>query len=350
MAFATPTAAAVPRVLYHVTERTHWSQSERSAERLAVADSRSSRPTDSESVAGNAPSTGDEHVVLAGPDASAELANRLFGGRRDIVLLFIDSSRLSGVLREDTVHGVRVYLHPSPLQVSAVFEVADLPTDQGARFVAHHETAALVAHGDDTLADARERALRATDGWNRPWWIAGGWALDLHLGTLTRPHADLEVSILRSDQTSLYAHLAGWDLRAVAPGSRLVPWDGTPLEAPYHQIWARRGPGGADTIDEFVSDPTMLDFLIEDHVGEQWCYRRDHRVTRDVRDIGATRDGLPYIRPEIALLYKAKQPRYKDSQDFQHVLPHLTSDARKWLRAALELAHPRAVSLSVLRA
>src|SRR3954467_9622826 len=32
-----------------------------------------------------------------------------------------------------------------------------------------------------------------------PWWIAGGWAIDLFLDRETRPHADLDVGVLRRD-------------------------------------------------------------------------------------------------------------------------------------------------------
>jgi hypothetical protein len=32
-----------------------------------------------------------------------------------------------------------------------------------------------------------------------PWWVAGGWALDLFLGRQTRPHKDLDVGILRKN-------------------------------------------------------------------------------------------------------------------------------------------------------
>jgi hypothetical protein len=32
-----------------------------------------------------------------------------------------------------------------------------------------------------------------------PWWIAGGWALDLFLGQVSRSHADIDVGIFRAD-------------------------------------------------------------------------------------------------------------------------------------------------------
>ncbi len=35
------------------------------------------------------------------------------------------------------------------------------------------------------------------------WWIAGGWALDLHLNRITREHDDIDVVILRSEHLLL---------------------------------------------------------------------------------------------------------------------------------------------------
>lgn len=310
------------RVIYHVAGRSDWDATVTSGAYAASA------------------SPADGFVVCVGPDDYVSFANRFFRGRRDTLLLFIDTLRLSQQLRLETVGGTPVLLHPSPLPVSAVFETAELSVGDDARFVAHHETSALAAREAVTFADVRERAVAAMAGWDRRWWIAGGWALDLFLGHETRPHADLELSILSADQPALYTQLAGWDLRAVAPGSALVPWNGELLAPPYHQIWARRSSRRAETVTEFSSDPTMLDFLIEDHTGERWRFRRDHRIARDVQEFGTSRDGLPFVRPEIALLYKAKQPRHKDREDFRRVAPLLSDGARAWLRASLDEAAP----------
>ncbi|MGM7683701.1 nucleotidyltransferase domain-containing protein [Cytobacillus sp. Hm23] len=35
--------------------------------------------------------------------------------------------------------------------------------------------------------------------YNKPWFIAGGWAIDLFIGKQTRPHHDLEIAIFRKD-------------------------------------------------------------------------------------------------------------------------------------------------------
>ena len=43
-----------------------------------------------------------------------------------------------------------------------------------------------------------------------PWWVAGGWAIDLTLGHQTRKHEDLDVLVLRRDQAWVREELLGW--------------------------------------------------------------------------------------------------------------------------------------------
>jgi hypothetical protein len=70
-------------------------------------------------------------------------------------------------------------------------------------------------------------------------------------------------------------------------------------------------------------------------------FRRHPAVTRPLEQIGArTGDGVGYVRPEVALLFKAKAPRFKDRRDFDRVLPRMDRAARSWLASALERVHP----------
>lgn len=58
-------------------------------------------------------------------------------------------------------------------------------------------------------------------GLDPPWWLAGGWAIDLHVGRQTREHADTDVLVLRDDLPAVQQHLAGWDLHAADPRGTL---------------------------------------------------------------------------------------------------------------------------------
>jgi len=167
----------------------------------------------------------------------------------------------------------------------------------------------------------------------RPWWIAGGWAVDLHLGRETRRHEDLDLSILRGDEVALAELVPGWDI-CIAEAAELIPWRGErPVEMPYHQFWVRREHGG----------PWTFEVLLEDHDGAgEWRFRRDARVTLPVARFGRlTADGIPYVAPEVALLYKAKGHEIeKNAADFESAASSLDVEARGWFRAALKIAHP----------
>jgi uncharacterized protein (DUF952 family) len=287
------------------------------------------------------PSCASGSVLCVDAEHYVALANQIFPGRRDLLLLFIDRTFLNAAPRLTAIDGLPAFAIDAPLPLTAVFELAEFAPAEDGYFVPHHETHALTLHAGRTLADAQARALEVMSDFNHPWWIAGGWAIDSFLGVKTRPHADLEISILADDHSVLYQHLRDWDLRIAAPGDHFRHWDGQRLAAPYHQIWARQGSLVAATPEEFSADPTMLDVLIEDHVGAIWQYRRDRCVARPMAEFGLVRHGVPFVRPEIALLFKAKAPRYKDQRDFERAAPLLDAEARSWLRTALAIAHPQ---------
>src|SRR5215208_1996881 len=146
----------------------------------------------------------------------------------------------------------------------------------------------------------------ALDGMPVPWWIAGGWAIDLFVGGSTRDHDDVDVAVLRPDQLAVQSHLDGWDLR-VAHHGRLAPWvPGRPLAPDEHGIWARPGP----------ASPWRLELLIDEVVDGQWAYRRNPGVRLPPERLGRrTATGLPYLRPEVVLLYKSRRPREPDEHD-----------------------------------
>ena len=177
-------------------------------------------------------------------------------------------------------------------------------------------------------------------GFPAPWCVAGGWAVDLFLGRLTREHADVDVALFREDQLDLREWLAGWSFRK-AVGGTLVEWaDGEWLRLPVHEVHAAPATPGA----------AAMEFLLNERDGELWTFRRDPSVRCPVRDvIGPSPPGLPVLCPAVVLLYKAKGPRETDELDFSAALGHLAPERREWLRAALERVHPGHPWLARLR-
>src|SRR6185312_4061224 len=76
------------------------------------------------------------------------------------------------------------------------------------------------------------------EGFEAPWCVAGGWALDLFLGRATRDHGDVELAVFRQDQSLIHSQFPGWTL-TVSINGRREPWKPTNrLELPVHEIHA----------------------------------------------------------------------------------------------------------------
>jgi hypothetical protein len=58
--------------------------------------------------------------------------------------------------------------------------------------------------------------------------------------------------------------------------------------------------------------------------------------------------GIPYLAPEIQLLYKSHRMRELDQMDFEHIKPKLDQGGRFWLRDCLQMIEPAHPWLSVL--
>jgi hypothetical protein len=177
-----------------------------------------------------------------------------------------------------------------------------------------------------------EQAADILRGLDIPWYIAGGWALDLFIGRQTRAHGDLDIAVLRGDEPAVRSHLRDWELFVLAAKDTLTPWkEGDAFPQDTFAIWARQ-PG---------HELWQIEIVVERREGTRWSYRRDKAVGLHVADIGRrTSAGIPYLRPEIVLLYKSRQPRGSDETDFLTALPRLDPAQRSYLAAALWTTSP----------
>ena len=172
------------------------------------------------------------------------------------------------------------------------------------------------------------------------WFVCGGWALDLFLGRVTRPHKDVDVAVARADQLVVRDYLLGrgWALERAEDGE-LIPWpDGERLELPSHAVWCRNS----------GRDPDFFEVLLNEIDGGGFRFRRDQSVTlARGRMSFRTPSGLPVLAPEIVLLYKSNRPEEHDA-DFRSTAPSLSEEGRGWLKDALErlsARHPWAENL-----
>jgi hypothetical protein len=175
-------------------------------------------------------------------------------------------------------------------------------------------------------------------GTDVPWAVAGGWAIDLHLGRQTRDHGDIEVAIPNGLFHRFRRELTAFDLyEAFEGGVRRLGPDESPRD---HQVWA---------LDPLVRKWRMDTFL-EPGDAQTWVSHRDERLRLPLAEVvRRTRDGIPFLAPATVLLAKAKHARPKDEDDFSLALPTLPDEERRWLYDGIALAHPGHPWLTRLR-
>ena len=170
------------------------------------------------------------------------------------------------------------------------------------------------------------------------WYVAAGWALELFRGTPTRAHGDIEIAIPGARFAEVRGRLSGYAFDAV--GSGRVWADATPdVLAATHQTWVR----------DPVTGDYLLDVFREPHDGDTWICRHDETIRFPYSEIiDHTVDGVPYLVPELVLLFKAKHARPKDQADFVATVPHLTKGQCATLADLLARVYPGHAWLAAL--
>ncbi|MCT7372650.1 hypothetical protein A7R75_26970 [Mycolicibacterium llatzerense] len=169
------------------------------------------------------------------------------------------------------------------------------------------------------------------------WYVAAGWALDLFVDGLGREHDDLEIGVPRERFSEIVDAFPGFEWDVVGDGKA---WPFPEEADATHQTWLREPATGRYRLDVFR----------EPHDGDLWVCRRDPSITLPYDElILRTNDGIPYVIPEVVLLFKAKGLRPKDQTDFARALPLMGQARRTRLSEWLARVHPGHLWLETLR-
>lgn len=188
--------------------------------------------------------------------------------------------------------------------------------------------------------------------------FCGGQALDLFLGYESRIHGDIDVCAFWNDRNRIiqymqvqgfhvYEMLGGGKARRITDISGQLPEkknifcyrDGCPLVKTYPPdedgcCWMEFVHVGQTRLD-------FIEFLFNDRTSAAFVYARNRNITLDIGDAVLFRDSVPYLAPELCLLYKSTDTEREGyRQDFDLAYQAMNSSRQKWLRNALITAYP----------
>jgi len=154
-----------------------------------------------------------------------------------------------------------------------------------------------------------------------PWYIAGGWSIDLALGRKTRNHKDMDIVVYREYLQDVLDFFYKWDIGVAIPGEHRLEavLDMTSIQPPQYCLHISNG-------QDFV------EVLITDTQDEAVIFRRNTNIKMGFADfIRTDNNNRLFVTPEWQLLFKSKDPRIEDQQDFMNSVPALSSKQKSWL-------------------
>jgi hypothetical protein len=188
--------------------------------------------------------------------------------------------------------------------------------------------------------------------------FCGGHALDIHIGKVTRPHGDIDISAYREDRDKIISFMqsSGWIVYEAMGGGKVhLITDTDNQKMLKTNIFCVRKDCSffhAEHIENNIYrckidcvEQTRLDFvefLFNNRTADGFIYSRNGEIVRKLDKAVMYRDNIPYLSPELVLLYKSTDLKRKENKkDFDAVFSHLSSESKEWLHEALAAAYPK---------
>ena len=199
------------------------------------------------------------------------------------------------------------------------------------------------------------------------WAVCGGDAIDLFVGKQTRLHKDIDVAVLWDDREQIIQGFLDMKWRVFEPDGGLLREIRSLSEdlRTEDNLWCIRPGTDSYTIvrhhDNYYEistdreDQDILDYvevLFNRVMNGQFLYKRNPSIYLD-NYLYHSESGIPYLAPEMVLLYKSIFVRYTNSpeeahrimvenyrHDFDVAAEKMTMEQRQWLENALLCSYP----------
>ncbi len=188
--------------------------------------------------------------------------------------------------------------------------------------------------------------------------VCGGRAVDMFIGRNTRAHGDIDILAYWSERDKIIAYMLslGFSVYEMLGGGKVhrITDTAKQMRIKRNIFCAKDGcelfklypEGGEDVfrLEFFHGNQVKADFieiLFNDRTETDFLYARDKSVSLPLERAFLSRDGLPYLAPELCLLYKSTDTEREGYQaDFDLAYPLMSEESRAFLQAALRKLYP----------
>ena len=190
------------------------------------------------------------------------------------------------------------------------------------------------------------------------WAVCGGFALELFLGRETRPHGDIDLCAREADRASIVAFMQGqgWQVYEFRGMGKMRLLDANALSEPGRNLMCVLP--GCPLVEFFPSDEAgllwhqfhhsgirelnYLEFLFSPCTDDGFIFSANPPIPLPMdKAFLKSPEGIPFLAPELALLYKAARPEEGNAaSDFQAVFPALDNEQKSWYLSSLHQLYP----------
>ena len=191
-----------------------------------------------------------------------------------------------------------------------------------------------------------------------PWAVCGGFALDLFLGRSIRTHGDIDLCVFEKDRASIKEYILdkGWCVYEFRGQGKVRPLDSGAVSDTGRNLMCVKD--GCDLVKFYPCEEEGLLYHRFFHTGLkefhylEFLFNSEHDgwlvldqrngLRRELSKAFLLRDGIPFLAPEIVLLYKASDSDNPDYRlDFAETFPCLNGEQKAWLFRGLNRLYPQ---------
>ncbi|MDE7297805.1 MAG: hypothetical protein K2N94_03105 [Lachnospiraceae bacterium] len=188
--------------------------------------------------------------------------------------------------------------------------------------------------------------------------ICGGYAVDLFLGRESRLHGDIDILAYwtERDKIILYMQSLGFEVYEMLGGGRAHHiTDVADQKRVKRNIFCCKPDCelvslvGTEEKGIFLIDfrhigqtkLNFIEFLFNERTDTEFIYARNHAVRRTLEKAVLHYDNIPFLSPELCLLYKSTDTEREGyQQDYELASEAMSPEQREWLDDALGLTNP----------
>ena len=186
--------------------------------------------------------------------------------------------------------------------------------------------------------------------------ICGGFALDLFTNTDMRMHSDIDVSVLTKDKNRIFSYMKEnkWNIYEFCGQGivRLISAEND-CQGSRNFMCLKENceivkfypsdKGDSYFLHEFfdtgMSSFNYIEFLFNESENSDFVFNKS--ISREMSKAILRRDAIPYLSPELVLLYKSEDFERKWYQyDYEKTMAGMNSEQINWFNNSLDKLYP----------